>query len=242
MFAFRSRHVEVALTFNEYDWPAIQTRYDQNVPLRAIVVEFGCAWATIQKARDRGLFIPRGKNDLKKARSRTLNRRKNQTCRECGSRLKSGKSVFCSTICHKSEQSRVYIQRWLLGLETGTTPSGCLSKTIKKYVLEVAGYKCSNESCGFFGVNPVTGKSVIQVDHVDGNCVNNSFGNLRCLCPNCHSLTPNFGKLNMGKGRKSQKIATMNGANDRFIGGPKMITILNRSKKYSSSIEDTLCS
>lgn len=40
---------------------------------------------------------------------------------------------------------------------------------------------------------------VLQVDHVDGDFHNNLAENLRFLCPNCHSQTPNFSCR--GKGR-----------------------------------------
>jgi 5-methylcytosine-specific restriction endonuclease McrA len=36
----------------------------------------------------------------------------------------------------------------------------------------------------------------------DGNSENNLEENLRLLCPNCHSLSPNFRNLNKGYGRK----------------------------------------
>jgi 5-methylcytosine-specific restriction endonuclease McrA len=35
---------------------------------------------------------------------------------------------------------------------------------------------------------------VLQVDHVDGNRHNDRRGNLRFLCPNCHSQTITYGK------------------------------------------------
>lgn len=41
-------------------------------------------------------------------------------------------------------------------------------------------------------------KLVLQVDHIDGDCYNNEFNNLRFICPNCHSQTSNFS----GRGRK----------------------------------------
>ena len=35
-------------------------------------------------------------------------------------------------------------------------------------------------------------KLVLHVDHIDGNYHNNLKENLRFLCPNCHSQTPNY--------------------------------------------------
>lgn len=40
---------------------------------------------------------------------------------------------------------------------------------------------------------------ILQVDHLDGDFCNNGADNLRLLCPNCHSQTPNF--AGRGKGR-----------------------------------------
>lgn len=36
----------------------------------------------------------------------------------------------------------------------------------------------------------------LQIDHVDGNCIDNTPTNLRFLCPNCHSQTSTFGSKN----------------------------------------------
>lgn len=39
----------------------------------------------------------------------------------------------------------------------------------------------------------------LELDHIDGNPLNNTLLNLRLLCPNCHALTPTY----RGKNRKS---------------------------------------
>jgi len=41
---------------------------------------------------------------------------------------------------------------------------------------------------------------ILQIDHINGNAVDNRIENLRILCPNCHSQTDSFGGRNKGKG------------------------------------------
>ena len=43
-------------------------------------------------------------------------------------------------------------------------------------------------------------KNILQVDHIDGNYLNNLKDNLRFLCPNCHSQTSTW------RGRNKTKV------------------------------------
>lgn len=49
-------------------------------------------------------------------------------------------------------------------------------------------YKCSRCSTVKWQDEDIT----LEIDHIDGDWKNNTPTNLRFLCPNCHSLTPNF--------------------------------------------------
>lgn len=196
------------LRYDEYEWSIIQSAYDEGCSYRQLTERFGCANATIQKARSKGLFVSRDKNALKVRSGRKyVLRRLDGKCRVCDNKLVSKGAAHCSTACYAYEKRERYIIRWKDGLESGTTQSGGIHSFLREYLLSEANDTCSVTTCGFRGYNPTTGLPVVQVDHIDGDSGNNSFSNLRVLCPNCHSMTPNFGRLNLGRGRQSRRIS-----------------------------------
>ena len=60
----------------------------------------------------------------------------------------------------------------------------------------------------------------LEVDHIDGDFHNNLRENLRLLCPNCHSQTPNFSGRSKGK----YSAETQPSRRDASTSGPCGIT------------------
>ena len=80
-----------------------------------------------------------------------------------------------------------------------------MSNHIKRYLFEKFENKCC--LCGWNKVHFKTGRVPLEINHIDGNALNNNESNLQIICPNCHSLTENFRNLNKGKGRMSRRKA-----------------------------------
>ena len=136
-----------------------------------------------------------------KVNNRGVNRHATKVgqCLNCSERLRSSRSKFCNAECQHNYERDSYIRRWLAGQETGGSDKH-VSNRVRHYLYSLHGRKCW--LCGWAEVNPKTLVVPVQIDHIDGDAGNNSPDNLRLLCPNCHSLTENFGSLNTGNGRK----------------------------------------
>lgn len=118
-------------------------------------------------------------------------------CTRCGVQ-RSGRYAtyhkYCSSVCSTADRMEVLILAWLKDEVSGSGKAGDLRAVFRKYLLKEADHKCIE--CGWGKPNPVTGKPILSVDHVDGNWQNNKRSNLKVLCYNCHTLTPTFGSLN----------------------------------------------
>ncbi len=118
-------------------------------------------------------------------------------CAHCGTKNEGKRGKFCNSQC-SAEFRKFDIEAWLRGEVSGNTVMGC-SNAIKRYLLEQCDNKCPK--CGWGESNPVTGIVPLEVNHIDGDSKNNRPDNLEVLCPNCHSLTPNFRALNKKSSR-----------------------------------------
>lgn len=125
-------------------------------------------------------------------------------CLYCGKELlPKQRGIYCSSACASKARKENKINAWLKGEYDATKGGGQLSTTIRNYLLEEAQYKC--QKCGWGEINPTTQKVPLEVHHKDGNYMNNTKENLEVLCPNCHSLTPNYKALNsIGRENRTQ--------------------------------------
>lgn len=125
-------------------------------------------------------------------------------CLQCGKENNAGSSKlnkFCDNKCqglHKWEnETKPKIERGECTHNSGLT--------LKKYLIEKNGENCAECNTGaVYNNKPLT----LQIDHIDGDSDNNFPSNLRLLCPNCHSQTPNFGSK--GKGSRYKKVTKRN--------------------------------
>lgn len=99
-------------------------------------------------------------------------------------------------------QRKLYIEKWKSGEESGMKGTYELSGHVRSYLLEKYNSQCSR--CGWKEINPYTNKIPLEIEHCDGNYMNNKEDNLTVLCPNCHSLTATYKGANVGKGRKQR--------------------------------------
>lgn len=117
-------------------------------------------------------------------------------CKFCEGSLGKHAKIYCSIKCQQGFQRKVKVDSFLAG---GNPQGWELPVPVRDYLLDQAGYACVQ--CSWSGINPASGRTVLVVDHIDGDATNNIPTNLRVLCPNCHSMTPTFGALNIGHGR-----------------------------------------
>ena len=123
-------------------------------------------------------------------------------CKVCSNEIKTGATTYCSNKCQHTDTQNKKVELWLSNEISGMKKGARIINSVRQYLLEKANHQC--ELCGWGEINPVTGKSPLEINHIDGDSSNNRPENLQVICPNCHSLTPTWKALNKGKGNKER--------------------------------------
>jgi Zn finger protein HypA/HybF involved in hydrogenase expression len=109
------------------------------------------------------------------------------------------RSEFCKRL--NPSQGRKYLFEDIFKLNNKKIMS---NTHIKNILIKENIKKDSCECCGL--KNEWNGKLInLQLDHIDGNSLNNNIYNLRIICPNCHSQTNTFSGRNRGNSLNKRK-------------------------------------
>ena len=115
-----------------------------------------------------------------------------KTCIECGTVKRSNGKKYCSQKCKNNFEYKERIAKWLSGEISGQRGKTATCTWIKKYILETRGHCCESCKNSEWMEKPIP----LDLEHVDGNFLNNKIDNLRLLCPNCHSQTGTYKSKN----------------------------------------------
>lgn len=117
-------------------------------------------------------------------------------CLNCKKPLSNSRKKYCDNHCQQRHTFIVKYEKWKSG-SNEFTASMC-----KKFLIHENGYQC--EKCG---ISEWMGEYLtLELDHVSGDSEDNSDGNVRLLCPNCHSQTDTYKAKNIGNGRYFRKL------------------------------------
>ena len=141
----------------------------------------------------------------------------------CGGEIKQGATKYCSLRCHINFEYKARVAL----LKRGEYPAyeGTGGATFIRRFLRVH-YEDKCARCGWNEKNSITGRSPLEVEHIDGDWRNTRLDNLILLCPNCHALTPTFRALNRGRGRATRRGGRENP--ERGLGDSRQLALRPR--------------
>ena len=120
---------------------------------------------------------------------------------------------YCNNKCQGTYEWEIQKQAVLEhGVETlgfaGEYRHQTYDRILKRLIIEEYPHGKSGAACWLCEwetMNPFTNKIPTQLNHIDGNPLNNTISNLEIVCPNCHSLGEFFGSRGKGGRTRASK-------------------------------------
>ena len=110
-----------------------------------------------------------------------------------GKAWSKGKTKDTSKTIELISKKNSYTDAEILKKDSPCTKSQRLKQLMIKYDKK---YECSNKTCSV--TDTWNGSKItLDVDHINGDNMDNRLENLRFLCPNCHRQTPTWGRKNL---------------------------------------------
>lgn len=98
-------------------------------------------------------------------------------------------------------------QQWNTGKRLKNWGEYSRASNAKRHLIKELGHKCENCLISLWYDEPIC----LELHHIDGDRTNNTFENLKLLCPNCHAMTKNW----RGKKNKASSVVDKQAEADR---------------------------
>ncbi len=124
-----------------------------------------------------------------------------KTCINCGTVKRSNGKKYCGLSCQHQFQYKEKVRKWLAGEIDGQRGKTATCSWIKRYIIETRGRLCECCKLSMWMEKEIP----LDLEHSDGNFLNNKIDNLKLLCLNCHGQTDTYKSKNRKKGRPRAK-------------------------------------
>ena len=205
---------------------------NNNIPYVQIGKQYGVSDTTIKKAAKKlGIKLPiKRKINPKEHFNKGV--KKIHKCLNCGKEFYHSnctKNKFCSNKCNGEYKRKEKIKLWKDN--PNDFNDSWSYPFIRNFLLEKYNFKC--QKCGWGEKNEYTNKTPLEIHHIDGDCTNNSEDNLQLLCPNCHSLTENFGRNNKNSKRYKLREYKLNLKNKQLLSSFDKLDDLKKQEIFN---------
>lgn len=158
-------------------------------PYKRIVAIVGCSPATISYHAKR-IGLSKGRQLRYDWASVQNDLDRGMTVRQCSAKHGFSKAAYCLAVKAGRLKPKKKISEMTIGEVLDHVSSRKTSSYERLQIRRALWDGGHHNKCDICGIKEWNGSQItLEVDHINGNPRDNSVGNLRLLCPNCHSST-----------------------------------------------------